>query len=188
MAGLTLDRRALLALPLAAAAVAGGGFWLALDRMEAGTFDPRGIPSQLVGRKLPDFTLPAQAPAAQGFSSAEVAAAGRPVLVNFFASWCVPCEIEHPELMTLHARGVPLWGIAYKDTADAAAGLLARNGDPYQRLARDAAGRVAIDFGVYGVPETYFVDRTGIVRWRWAGPLTADIVSAQLDPLLRKYG
>ena len=184
-----LDRRALLTLPLAGAVVAGGGFWLLLQRMEAGSYDPRGIPSQLVGRTLPAFTLPAQPPATSGFSSAEVlaAAASHPVLVNFFASWCVPCEVEHPELMTLHGRGIPLWGIAYKDTADAAANLLARNGDPYARLARDELGRTAIDFGVYGVPETYFVDRQGIVRWRWAGPLTADIVSAQLDTLLKKY-
>ena len=185
-----LDRRVLLTLPLAGAALAGGGFWLALQRMQTGALDPRGVPSPLVGRKLPDFSLPAQPPATAGFTSADVlaAAAQRPVLVNFFASWCVPCMIEHPELMALQKRGIPLWGVAYKDTPQAAAALLARNGDPYTRLARDELGRTAIDFGLYGVPETYFIDRQGIVRWRWAGPLDADTVSRQLDPLLKKYG
>jgi cytochrome c biogenesis protein CcmG, thiol:disulfide interchange protein DsbE len=185
-----MDRRALLAIPFAGALAVGGGFWLALQRMETGDLDPRGIPSPLVGRKLPDFSLPAQAPATSGFTSEDVlaAAAKEPVLVNFFASWCVPCEIEHPELMALSKRGVPLWGIAYKDKDQAAANLLAKNGDPYTHLARDELGRTAIDFGLYGVPETYFVDKQGIVRWRWAGPLDADTVSRQLDPLLKKYG
>jgi cytochrome c biogenesis protein CcmG, thiol:disulfide interchange protein DsbE len=184
-----IDRRVLLTLPFAGAVAVGGGFWLALQRMQAGSLDPRGIPSPLVGRKLPDFTLPAQAPAAQGFTSAEIlaAAAQRPVLVNFFASWCVPCVIEQPQLMALQKRGIPLWGVAYKDTAEAAARFLAQRGDPYTRLARDELGRTAIDFGLYGVPETYFIDRQGVVRWRWAGPMDADTISRQLDPLLQKY-
>ena len=105
-------------------------------------------------------------------------AAGKPVLVNFFASWCIPCVQEAPVLMGLKQQGVPIWGIAYKDTAEAAAGFLVRHGDPYARLARDEPGRVAIDFGLYGVPETYLIDRAGIVRWRWAGGLSDDVVIA----------
>jgi cytochrome c biogenesis protein CcmG/thiol:disulfide interchange protein DsbE len=141
----------------------------------------------LVGQRLPDFDLPPQAPAEKGFSSADVLAAGRPVLINFFASWCVPCVLEAPVLMALKQQSVPLWGIAYKDQAADSADFLAKHGDPYERLARDAPGRVAIDFGLYGVPETYFVDRTGIVRRRWAGPLTDDQVRDQLKPLLQRY-
>jgi cytochrome c biogenesis protein CcmG/thiol:disulfide interchange protein DsbE len=94
---------------------------------------------------------------------------------------------EAPQLQQLAAIGVPIWGIAYKDKPDAATQFLQRNGDPYARLDQDVPGLTAINFGVYGVPETYFVDRTGVVRWRWAGPLTPDIVQQQLEPLLRKY-
>ncbi len=111
-------------------------------------------------------------------------AAGKPALVNFFASWCVPCEQEAPALMALHQKGVPLWGIAYKDTPAAAARFLDIHGDPYARVAQDASGTVAIDFGLYGVPETYVVDKSGIVRRRIAGGLSDDVVQTSLLPLL----
>ena len=182
-----LRRRLLLFAPLGAAAVAGVSFLAMLRGLSTGSFDPRGVPSPLVGRRIPDFSLPPQPPATAGFGSADLLAAGRPVLVNFFASWCVPCVAEAPLLARLKADGVPIWGIAYKDTDQAAAAFLARTGDPYLRLARDEPGRVAIDWGVYGVPETYVVDRNGIVRWRWAGPLTDDVIAQQVQPLLRKY-
>ena len=105
-------------------------------------------------------------------------ALGRPVLVNFFASWCVPCVIEHPELMKLSKTGLPIWGIAYKDTVSAASGFVATHGNPFGRIARDVPGQVAIDFGVYGVPESYLLDSHGVVRWRMAGPLTPDVVES----------
>jgi cytochrome c biogenesis protein CcmG/thiol:disulfide interchange protein DsbE len=89
--------------------------------------------------------------------------------------------------MGLKNQGVPLWGIAYKDKADDAQAFLQRHGNPYDRLARDERGRVAIEFGLYGVPETYLIDRTGIVRWRWAGGLSDEVVSRELAPLLRTY-
>jgi cytochrome c biogenesis protein CcmG/thiol:disulfide interchange protein DsbE len=181
-----LQRRALLLAPLGIAAVGGAAFWAMLDRMEEGRFDPRGVPSMLVGKPLPAFNLPGQPPST-GFSDTDVRAAGRPVLINFFASWCVPCVIEVPQLAALRQRGVPIWGIAYKDKIDATAQFLARNGDPYVRTARDEAGRVAIDFGLYGVPESYLVDKTGTVRWRCAGPLTDDNIHQELDPLLARY-
>jgi cytochrome c biogenesis protein CcmG/thiol:disulfide interchange protein DsbE len=181
-------RRLLLMAPLGVAAVAGAGFLAMLRGLSTGSFDPRGVPSPLVGHRVPSFSLPAQPPATEGFSSADLLAARRPALVNFFASWCIPCLAEAPLLMQLKNRGVPIWGIAYKDTEKAASNMLARNGDPYVRLARDAPGRVAIDWGLYGVPETYLVDRDGIIRWRWAGPLTDDVLREQLTPLLRKYG
>lgn len=183
-----LNRRLVLLAPLGLAAAAGVGFLAMLRGLSTGSFDPRGVPSPLVGKRVPDFALPAQPPALQGFGSADLIGAGRPALVNFFASWCVPCIAEAPVLMQLKSRGVPIWGVAYKDADQAAAGFLSRTGDPYARLARDEAGRVAIDWGVYGVPETYLVDRAGIIRWRWAGPLTEDTVREQLAPLLQKYG
>ncbi len=177
-------RQALLLTPFAAAALAGAGFWTVLGRMKANRFDPHDVPSQLIGRPMPEFALPAQEPG-QGFGSADILALRRPMLVNFFASWCVPCVIEHPELMALSRAGVPIWGIAYKDTVAAASGFVARHGNPYARIARDAPGQVAIDWGVYGVPESYLIDPQGIVRWRMAGPLTPAVVSEQLQPLLR---
>jgi cytochrome c biogenesis protein CcmG/thiol:disulfide interchange protein DsbE len=155
--------------------------------MANGSYDPHGVPSPLVGQPLPVFDLPAQAPAETGFSSADVRAAGHPVLINFFASWCAPCVMEAPVLLALKQQSVALWGVAYKDKASDSAAFLAKHGDPYERLARDASGRVAIDFGLYGVPETYFIDRTGTVRWRWAGPLTEDQVRDQVRPLLQRY-
>ena len=180
-----MNRRILLLAPFGAAVVAGAGFYSVLGRMKTGTFDPHDVPSQLIGRRVPDFDLPAQAPG-QGFGSADLMAQGRPVLLNFFASWCVPCVVEHPELMKLSASGLPLWGIAYKDTVPAASGFLATHGNPFARVARDAPGQVAIDFGVYGVPESYLLDKQGIVRWRTAGPLTPAVVVEGLRPALAK--
>lgn len=183
-----LPRRLLLAIPLAMAATAGLGFYALLRRMEEGTYDPHSIDNPLVGHAIPAFApLPAQAPATEGFGSADLRAAGRPVLVNFFASWCVPCRIEHPQLIALAQSGVPVWGIAYKDTEAAAGALLAQEGNPYHRLARDESGRVSIDWGIYGVPETFLVDRAGIVRGHWAGPLSAEAVQDEVRPLLGKY-
>ena len=177
-------RRALLLAPFGLAAAAGVGFLTVLGRMKQGRFDPHDVPSQLIGKRIPDFALPGLGDR-QGFAAADVVAAKRPLLINFFASWCVPCVIEHPELMALAKDGLPIWGIAYKDTPAAAGGFIARHGDPYARLAEDKPGRVAIDWGVYGVPESYLLDRDGVVRWRMAGPITPDVAGEQLRPLLR---
>ncbi len=177
-------RRALLLAPFGAAAVVGAGFLTVLGRMKAGRFDPHDVPSQLIGKRVPDFALPGMG-SSQGFDAADVAGLKRPLLINFFASWCVPCVIEAPELMQLSKEGLPIWGIAYKDTPTAAGGFLARHGDPYARIAEDVPGRVAIDWGVYGVPESYLLDRAGVVRWRMAGPITPEIADDQLRPLLK---
>ncbi|MEO8713938.1 MAG: redoxin family protein, partial [Acetobacteraceae bacterium] len=140
-----LTRRRLLMLgPLAVAAGAGGACAALLMRMREGRYDPHTLPSMLVGKRLPVFTLPGQAPSA-GFTTADVTAQGRPALVNFFASWCVPCAEEAPALETLKIAGVALWGIAYKDKPDATTRFLDHYGDPYVRVARDKAGTVGID-------------------------------------------
>jgi cytochrome c biogenesis protein CcmG/thiol:disulfide interchange protein DsbE len=180
-------RRLLLGLPLLAAATAGGACLVALNRMQTGDFDPRGVPNPRVGHPIPDFTLPPQPPAPQGFSAADIRAAGRPILVNFFASWCVPCLEEAPTLLQLQQQGLNLWGIVYKDSPDAATAFLNKNGNPFARLARDEPGLVAIDWGVYGVPESYFIDRHAIIRWRWAGALTENAGLPQLRRLMEKY-
>jgi cytochrome c biogenesis protein CcmG/thiol:disulfide interchange protein DsbE len=179
-------RRALLfGAPLAVAAVGGVGFWVALRRMQSGRFDPRGVPSILTNKRVPGFRLPGLP--GEGFSSVDLMSTGRPTLVNFWASWCPPCIQEHPVLMELQAAGVQIWGIAYKDNRSNSLDFLERNGNPFVRSAADAPGRVAIDWGLTGVPETFLVDGEGYVRWRMTGPLTREIVERQLKPQLAKY-
>ncbi len=180
-------RRQLLALvPLGLAGVVGVAFWKMLDRMSVGKFDPHDIGNPLLGKKIPDFSLPGLG-GGQGFDAASLraAAAQRPVLVNFYASWCVPCAQEADVLGSLSAEGIPLWGIVYEDKEAATRKYLDQYGNPYQRLADDAKGSVAIDWGVYGVPETFVVDRSGVVRWHKAGPLTEDSVRDELRPALK---
>jgi cytochrome c biogenesis protein CcmG/thiol:disulfide interchange protein DsbE len=179
----TNRRQLLLAAPLGVAVLGGGAFWAMLRGMQKGTFDPRGVPSPITGEALPRFALPAQSPG-MGFGSADLGH-GKPVLLNFFASWCVPCVEEHPALLALAKQGMPIWAVAYKDGEDKAAQFIERHGNPYQRIARDAPGRVAIDFGLSGVPESFLVDGSGVVRWHWAGPLDQDVVRQRLQPAWR---
>lgn len=180
-----MDRRRLLLLgPLGAAAVAGAGFWAVLGRMGQGRFDPHLVPSPLLDRPMPEFQLSGQPPS-QGFGRADILALRRPVLVNFFASWCVPCVVEHPELTKLADEGVPIWAVAYKDAMAATAGFLDQHGDPYARVARDPDGTAAIEWGVYGVPETYLVDGAGIIRRKFVGPITPEIAAQQIRPMMR---
>lgn len=183
------SRRWMLYTPLGLAAAAGAGFWEMLRGLQTGDYNPRGVPSALIGRGAPDFALPAL----EGADLPALSAADlrgplpSPVVVNFWASWCVPCIVEHPQLMRLSREGIPVLGINYKDRPADAAAFLTRHGNPFRRLGRDEPGRVAIDWGVYGVPETYLIDRQGIIRWRYAGPLTPDVLDQDLRPLLRRY-
>ena len=160
-----MNRRVLLAIPFGVAVAGGAGFYAILRAMQSGDFDPRGVPSQLIDKPLPDFSMP-------GFSRADILARKAPVVVNFFASWCVPCVEEAPILSALQKGGVPIWGIAYKDKTAATDQFLKRRGNPYAQLARDEDGTVGIEWGVTGVPETYLIDAQGIVRWRYTGPLS----------------
>ncbi len=182
------SRRALLFAPFALAAAGGLGFYAVLRGMRTGEYNPRGVPSALLGRRAPDFILPPlEESGVPPVTSADLANLPGPVLVNFWASWCVPCIIEHPQLMRLSREGVPVFGIAYKDRPEDSRRFLRQHGNPFARLSRDEPGRVAIDWGVYGVPETYLLDRQGIIRWRYAGPITSDTLQADLRPLLRRY-
>ena len=176
-----MNRRVLLAAPFAAVVAAGAGFLVMLKRETEGKFDPRGVPSMILNKPVPPFKLPGD----PGFASTDLR--GRPILVNFFASWCIPCVEEEPMLMVLKQQGIPIYGIAYKDKPAATDAFLAKHGNPYAKLARDEPGRVAIDWGVTGVPETYLIDPRGIVRWRGVGPLTPDTIAGELQPLLRRY-
>ncbi len=182
-----LRRRLLFGIPLGIVTGAGIGFYTILRRMQENDYDPHALPSPLIGKRPPAFTLPGAA-GAQGFSNTDLLAPKQPMLVNWFASWCIPCLQEAPMLAKLAKSGLPIWGIAYEDAAPGALqNFLSENGNPYIRLAADVSGLTAINWGVYGVPETYFIDKTGIVRWRYAGALTDDVVETMLNPLLQKY-
>jgi cytochrome c biogenesis protein CcmG, thiol:disulfide interchange protein DsbE len=147
------------------------------------THDPHLLPSALIDRPTPDFALPGLYAAAEGLSREDLA--GRVTLVNFFASWCAPCREEHSELMALsRRRGVTLQGVAYKDKPEDARRFLDGLGNPFRRVGVDRDGRTAIDFGVYGVPETYVVDASGHIRYRQVGPLTAEDIEDKILPLI----
>ncbi len=168
--------------PLGVVTAAGVGFWAMLAGMGSGRFDPHDIHTPSTGRAAPSFDLPSQAPGA-GFSSAILAAQTQPVLVNFFASWCIPCVLEAQNL-TLLAQQLPIWGVAYKDAPDKARSFVDRTGNPYARIGSDRLGTTAIDWGVSGVPESFLVAPGGIIRWHLAGPLTDEAVRTALRPAL----
>jgi cytochrome c biogenesis protein CcmG/thiol:disulfide interchange protein DsbE len=179
-------RRFGLALPLLVFAVIAGLFWYALH---AG--DPSLLPSPLIGKTVPEFTLPpidgltADGAPIEGIASADLAQ-GEPTIVNVFASWCVECQVEHPLLLELAKQpGVRLYGIDYKDDMASARRFLGRYGNPYARVGADASGRVAIDFGVYGVPETYVVSGDGKIAYRHVGPLSETAIREKILPLLQ---
>ena len=145
--------------------------------------DPHLLPSALIDRPAPDFALPGLDEGAEGLSREDLG--GRVTLVNFFASWCVPCREEHAQLMALSRRpDVTLEGVAYKDKPEDARRFLAGLGNPFRRIGVDRKGTTAIDFGVYGVPETYVVDASGHIRFRQVGPLTAEDVEGKILPLI----
>jgi cytochrome c biogenesis protein CcmG, thiol:disulfide interchange protein DsbE len=148
--------------------------------------DIHELPSAMIEKPAPAFDLASlQGTAPLALDTLK----GHAFVINFFASWCVPCRIEHPLLMRLAEQNhLPLYGIAYKDKPDDSSHLLATFGDPYRQVGVDRDGRVGLDFGVYGVPETYVIDSTGTIRRRFVGPLTAETVDKDLLPLLRQLG
>jgi DsbE subfamily thiol:disulfide oxidoreductase len=172
-------RRFLYLLPVLFFAAIAGWFWqgLAPDR------DPTLVPSVMIDKPVPDFALPPLVAGSPGLQSSELK--GHLTLINFFASWCVPCRAEHPLLFGLaQDKRLEIDGIAYKNKPEDAGAYIAELGNPYGRIVLDQPGRTAIDFGLYGVPESYLVDREGRIRFRQVGPLTEAVIEGQLKPLI----
>ena len=149
------------------------------------TRDARKIPSALIGKAVPEFALPAVQGRTHGLSTEDLR--GEVSLVNVFASWCVACRAEHPLLMRLAAEGrVPIHRLNYKDQPEHAARWLDRLGDPYTRTGADLEGRVAIEWGVYGVPETFVVSKDGRIAYKHIGPITQQDLTRTIEPLIRE--
>lgn len=147
--------------------------------------DPSIIPSVLIDRKLPEFSLGPVRQGGEGLASRDLA--GKVSLVNVFASWCGICVIEHPTLMTLSRdKAVPIYGVDWKDAPGDGHAWLDKNGNPYLRTGNDDSGRVAIDLGVTGAPETFVVDKAGRIRYKQIGAITPEIWRDKLAPLVAK--
>ena len=138
------------------------------------------VKSAMVGKPVPEFALPGLAAEGPGLASADLAGGG-PVLVNFFASWCLPCRVEAPQLQALREAGVTLHGIALRDAPDDVRGFLARHGNPFTRIGMDQEGKLAIAFGSSGVPETFLVDGRGIIRAQHIGEIREEHVAELLE-------
>ncbi|MDP6786842.1 MAG: DsbE family thiol:disulfide interchange protein [Rhodospirillales bacterium] len=172
-------KRLLYFLPLAVFAVLAIYFALGLG------MGPKIIPSALIDKPVPQFTLPPIAGGAkQGFSDADLK--GGVSVINVFASWCIPCKAEHPFITKLAGMGVAtVYGLNYKDEAADALQWLANLGDPYHRIGADRDGRAGIEWGVYGVPETFIVDAGGRIRHKQVGPLTQKTLNGEVLPIIR---
>ena len=146
--------------------------------------DPREVPSPLIGKPAPAFTLAQLGNASTNFSPADMK--GKVWLLNVWASWCPNCKDEHPDLLAMKQKGVlPVIGLNYKDQRDLGLDVLRKTGDPYQLSAFDPDGKAALDWGVYGAPETFLIDRDGIIRAKHVGPLNPDIINAKFAPFLK---
>jgi len=144
--------------------------------------DPREVPSPLIGKQAPAFELPVLHQPDRRFVPADMR--GKVWLLNVWASWCVSCREEHPVLLALAKRGVmPILGLNYKDKGEDASAWLAQFGNPYHLSAVDADGRIGIDYGVYGVPETYLIDAEGVIRYKQIGPVTDAVLEQKILPL-----
>jgi cytochrome c biogenesis protein CcmG/thiol:disulfide interchange protein DsbE len=149
------------------------------------TLNPREVPSPLIGKPAPQFRLPQLHQPEQTFAPAELK--GKVWILNVWASWCAACRDEHPVLTDLaNLRIVPVYGLNYKDKRDDAIAWLKRYGDLYDASIFDADGRVGIDYGVYGVPETYVIDKQGVIRYKRIGPVTPDILQKKIIPLVHE--
>jgi cytochrome c biogenesis protein CcmG, thiol:disulfide interchange protein DsbE len=175
-----MRKKLLFILPVAVFAGVGIGLAVGLTR------DPGVLPSALIDKEVPAFELPPLSGVAKpGLAQADLED-GEVALVNVFASWCVPCRVEHPLLMRLADEGLPIYGINYKDRPEDARAWLEELGDPFRRIGADQNGRVGIEWGVYGVPETFVVDRDGRIRHKHVGPLQPRDLEQTILPLVRE--
>ena len=171
-------RRLFFILPLLCLAALVVLFWRGLDPAR----DPSSLPSVLIGKKIADVTLPGLG-GRPGINTAEFS--GGVTVLNFFASWCAPCRAEHPLIQELAAMpGIRVVGITFKDAPADSEKYLAELGDPYAAIGVDESGRAGMEFGLTGVPETYVIDRDGIIRYRLAQPLDPGRLKDELKPLL----
>ncbi len=161
-------------------------FLLLLLLLAAGlNLNPSEIPSPLIDRPAPAFSLARLDAPEETFSAREML--GEVWLLNVWASWCVACRDEHPALVRLAQGGeLPVYGLNYKDRVGDARAWLRRHGDPYERTAVDSDGRVGMDYGVYGVPETYLIDRAGTIRYKRIGPITDQLLQETILPMARE--
>lgn len=167
------------ALPLAVFVVLAAFLFVGLS------LNPREVPSPLIGKPVPTFQLPQLAQPDRTFAPSQMQ--GEVWLLNVWASWCVACRIEHPLLVELAKKNtVPVIGLNYKDKRDAATSWLAQFGNPYKLSVVDADGRVGIDYGVYGVPETFVIDKQGVIRFKQIGPITEEAWQNKLLPLVQQ--
>ena len=167
------------ALPLAIFIVLAGFLFIGLS------LNPREVPSPFIGKPAPSFQLTQLAHPEQSFSPVQMQ--GEVWLLNVWASWCVACRVEHPLLVELARKGVvPIVGLNYKDKRDAALGWLGQFGNPYRLSIADIDGRVGIDYGVYGVPETFVIDKQGVIRFKQIGPITEEVWRDKMLPLVQQ--
>ncbi len=149
------------------------------------SLDPRKIPSPLVDKPLPAFSLPTLENPKKVVTNTDLH--GKVVIINVWASWCAACKVEHPVLMAFAQRqAAPLIGLNYKDAPEDALAVLKTDGNPYEVSLLDRDGRTGIDWGVYGVPETFVVDKEGVIRYKHIGPISAEDIQNTLLPLLQK--
>ena len=147
--------------------------------------NPREVPSPLIGKPAPAFELPLLHAPDKRLSQKDML--GSVWVLNVWASWCPPCLVEHPVVSQMSRSGLaPVVGLNYKDTREEALPWLKRNGNPFQVVVFDANGRIGIDYGVYGVPETYVIDRKGVIRYKHIGPLNAEVVQQRIEPMLKE--
>ena len=166
-------------LPLAIFLVLVAFLWIGLGR------DPREVPSPLIDKPAPAFRLARLHDAGTTLSPDDLR--GKVWLLNVWASWCVSCRVEHPLLLQLAKSGmVPVYGLDYKDKPADALAWLGQHGDPYTASIVDADGRVGIDYGVYGVPETFLIDKTGTIRYKQIGPLTVEALQRKILPMVKQ--
>ena len=147
--------------------------------------DPKEVPSPLIGKPAPDFALTRLDQPTLTIRREDLL--GKVWMLNVWASWCTACREEHPVLLDFARRRlVPVYGLDYKDQRGAGLRWLSNSGDPYEASLFDPEGRVGIDWGVYGVPETFIIDREGVVRYKHIGPLTPEVLRDTIEPLLRQ--